>query len=435
MNYTEITKCRACNSPFLVPFLDLGSTPLANNFYAPPIATQAEYPLKAMVCKSCFHCQLSIVVDPDTLFKNYLYVSGTSETMDDYFEWFAEYLEITVAAIYRANNEKKENFRVLDIACNDGTQLAHFRKRGWMTYGCDPAQNLKDQAEQNCDFFYNGYWNNAATEWLLKKLDDKPIDVILAQNVFAHTDDILNFLIDCAKVMSQKTLIIIQTSQANWLKNGEFDYWYHEHLSQFNTKSMKLICERAGLILNRVDKFNIHGTSYVFSIGGHKLLPDNVHHSMAQEKQDGIYRLPTYIKFGLNARDLLKDIKNKIEEERPYKFIGYGATAKSMTVLNSAFPDKNAKPLAYIVDDSPLKQGLLTPGLSIPIVPLSAIAPDQEPQNLCIVATAWNFLSEIKKKVKTLRPNNDDIFLRYFPTVQFEKGLSTVPEEELVEVE
>lgn len=417
-NFREVTECRACGSPFLYKFIDLGDQPLANAFHGSDEILEG-YPLAVNVCKTCYHTQLTVTVNPDILFKNYLYVSGTSKTLEEYFEWFAQVQESFVSAIHRANKSDKQNFRVLDIACNDGSQLKQFRKLGWMTYGVDPAQNLAKEAQANCDFFYNDYWNDGAATWLKQKLEEEPLDLIVAQNVFAHTDDILQFLLDCKKVMSHKTLLVIQTSQANMYVNREFDTIYHEHLSFFNTKSMKAICERAGLKLHRVDKTKIHGISYVFYIGAHLLLPDNMKQTIKDEKKCGLYKLATYVRYGLDSQDTLRELRYQLCNlyKDGWNIVGYGAAAKSMTVLNAMYVDNAKNPeFKYIVDENPLKQGLFTPGTNIPVVSPEVLAKDPSDQ-LVIVLLAWNFADEITKKIKELRGDRD-IFVRYFPKLE-----------------
>ena len=128
--FTELTKCRVCSSTNLREVLDLNEQPLANNYHEG--TTQDMFPLKINTCLDCFHTQLSVVVNPDLMFKDYLYVSGTSKTLHQYFEDFVDLCES-----YGISKGK-----VMDVACNDGTQLDKFKQKGWDTFGVDPAENL-----------------------------------------------------------------------------------------------------------------------------------------------------------------------------------------------------------------------------------------------------------------------------------------------------
>ena len=156
-NYTELKECRVCSSKRLVEVLDLNNQPLANSYHSND-AEQEEYPLKIHVCSNCYHVQLSVVVDPDLMFKDYLYVSGTSKTLHSYFKDFTAMVE-----------EYSHGRRtVLDIACNDGTQLDKFSEIGWKTYGVDPAENLHSLSSQNHDVICD-YWTDAVSKQIHEK--------------------------------------------------------------------------------------------------------------------------------------------------------------------------------------------------------------------------------------------------------------------------
>jgi 2-polyprenyl-3-methyl-5-hydroxy-6-metoxy-1,4-benzoquinol methylase len=412
--YKEITECRACGCDDLEMVLDLGTQPLANSYHKPE-ETLPEFPLALNVCRQCFHAQLSVVVNPDQLFRHYLYVSGTTQTLRDYFDWFAQF------ATMRFGDPEVQNGSVLDIACNDGSQLDSFRAMGWQTYGVDPARNLVPIAQQKMHKVLCGYWN-------MDTAGDLPasFDIITAQNVFAHTHDILGFLEACKSVMHENSLLYIQTSQANMILNGEFDTIYHEHLSFFNSLSMMHIVNRAGLHLNNVFKTDIHGTSYVFEIS---LDPHegNLSEILLEERDKGLYDIDTYREFAKKANTCVTELGQFVNMLRKQgaTVIGYGAAAKGMTVLNFG-----KIKLDYIIDDNPLKQDRLTPGMNIPIYSSDKL---NELDGLTlIVPLAWNFYNEIKNRVKTQLGSKDELppkllpfentmmFVRYFPKLTIE---------------
>ena len=137
---TDICKsldvCLACAQNSLHKILDCQKQPLANGFYLPSDPPPESYPLAFNVCLKCWHCQNSHVIDPSVLFCDYAYVSGTSATGKNFFDDFAKYI------VSLATQPKDRKLRVLDIACNDGSQLDCFDKKTVETYGVDPAQNL-----------------------------------------------------------------------------------------------------------------------------------------------------------------------------------------------------------------------------------------------------------------------------------------------------
>jgi 2-polyprenyl-3-methyl-5-hydroxy-6-metoxy-1,4-benzoquinol methylase len=374
---------------------------MANSFLENENDEELTFPLKLNLCRDCFHLQLSHAVNPDLLFRNYLYVSGTSQTLRDYFNWFAN-----LAFDYYQGTPKS----VLDIACNDGTQLDSFKSAGLTTYGIDPATNLHPISSANheviCDYFTSEY---------VEHFKSKNLDIINAQNVFAHNDYPLDFLKQCKEIMHDNTVLFIQTSQANMVENNEFDTIYHEHLSFFCANSMNELAKRAGLYLIDVAKTPIHGTSYLFVFS--KTPRDNkVEDILAAERNAGLSTPATYIEYARKAQQVVKDLKDTIVAYRSegYVIAGYGAAAKGMTLVNFG----NIA-LDFIIDDNPLKQGRFTPGTHDPVVGIEMLDECKD-LNIAFVPLAWNFFDEIKTRIKAKRDNTNDVFIRYFPTIKVE---------------
>ena len=395
--YRKNTHCLACGDASLRTLLDLGNQPLANSYHTGEL--QQKYPLKLNVCTKCHHLQQSHTVDPDLMFKDYLYVSGTTNTLKLYFDDFAKR---TLEYYPKAKN-------ILDIACNDGTQLDSYKKIGLATHGIDPAKNLFETSSSKghqviCDYL---------THDVATKLDKK-FDIITAQNVFAHTSEPLEFLEACKVLLDDKGLLFIQTSQANMVVNNEFDTVYHEHISFFNTFSMKLLVERAGLRLFDVFKTDIHGTSYVFVITKNNSLNENqgVKLNLDSENDQKLHSMVTYGDYVSKCYRAAFELKDKLKElkEAGYSIIGYGAAAKGNTLLNFAQID-----LDLIIDDNPLKQNLLTPGQNIVIKSVEILNSFDKDSKVAFVPLAWNFFEEIKARVKKVRDVDSDIFIKYFP--------------------
>ena len=402
MNHVvENTRCLACDSNDIHIALDLALQPLANSYKDSANAAENRYPLAVKLCHQCKHLQLSHSVDPAIIYKNYLYATGTNQTIKEYSQWFAnfvqEYTGITGT--------------VLDIGCNDGTQLNYFKDIGFDTYGIDPAENLYDRSSVNhtvvCDFF-----GPSAVD----KLSTVDYNVIIAQNVCAHNPDPAGFLQSCRKLMTNDTLLFIQTSQADMVLNDEFDTIYHEHVNFFNANSMKQLAKRVGLHLVDVQKSPIHGNSYIFVLSLRDLRPYHVQNIIAMEAP--LLKLNTYQQWRDTVESNVKALKFHIDQYRKqgYRLIGYGAAAKGNTLLNYAELD-----LDFIVDDNELKQGSFTPGRSIPIVSIRRIQALLQQDRVVFVPLAWNFFDEIRTRILDARKNDQDLFLRYFPTVEIVK--------------
>ena len=345
---------------------------------------------------------MSHAVNPDLLFKNYLYVSGTSQTLRDYFDWFAR---------ETLNYFSEPPKTVLDIACNDGSQLNSFKALGLKTFGVDPAENLHELSNANhevvCDYFKEKY----VYHYKMKQLD-----IITAQNVFAHNDYPLEFLQQCRDIMHDGSFLFIQTSQADMIRNNEFDTIYHEHLSFFNASSMSALAQRAGLYLIDIRKTPIHGNSYMFvfsKVAGDTSKVDAV---LAEEQAQGLQDMNTYLAYSDRASTIVEDLKQTILHYRTmdYLIVGYGAAAKGNTLLNFG-----GIHLDYIIDDNPLKQGLYSPGMSTPVVPISKLD-EYADTKVAFVPLAWNFFTEIRRNIKNKRDREGDVFIKYFPTISVE---------------
>lgn len=404
MNCKEIKECIACGHDELTPVLDLGNQPLANSFRKTKDEKDDFFPLAINHCNKCYHVQLSHGVNPDLLFKNYLYVSGTAKTQLEYFDWFAN------LAIEEYGGTPKD---VLDIGCNDGSQLDYFKQKGIKTFGIDPAKNLHEISSKKHDVVC-GYYNQHTFN------HNDSFDIILCQNAFAHNYNQLEFLQKTKKVMGAYTKLYITTSQSNMIQNNEFDTIYHEHLSFYNIKSMKELCERAGLHLIDVIKHPIHGMSNIFIISRFLHRQSRITNLIEQERLQGLYEKNTYIEYAKKCQEIIKDFAKKVNDLKlnGYVVVGYGAPAKGNTLLNAA-----VTLLDFIIDDNPMKQGMWTPGVSIPIYGQEHLDKYRDEGLLCFVPLAWNFFEEIKSKIIAKRPCRPDSFLQYFPTVEINNPL------------
>lgn len=387
--YKIIKTCLCCDNDRLELALDLNSQPLANSYLKNSSDEEDIFPLGINFCPECSHIQLTHAVDPDRLFRDYLYVSGTTKTLREYFNWF-----VSFCGNYTSGK------KILDIACNDGTQLDSFKKNGYETYGIDPAENLYSLSSKNhnvvCDYL---------TEDSIKKFNVK-FDIITAQNVFAHNTYPQDFLRICKNNLNDGGVIFIQTSQADMIENNQFDTIYHEHISFFSVKSFCTLAKKVGLNVIDVKRTPVHGTSFVFVLSNSGV--DKSEELISFENKLDSVKMKEYSD---KCKKIASETYKKVLElkRKGYKIIGYGAAAKGNTFLNFSKIH-----LDYIVDDNPLKHNLYSPGSKIKI--LSPDALSEEKEKICVVPLAWNFFNEIKEKVDS-RITTECIFLKYFPEV------------------
>lgn len=402
-NSVKLTKCLACGSSNLKPTLDLNNQPLANSYKNTKNEVQEQFPLAINRCENCYHVQLTHAVNPELMFKEYLYVSGTTSTMKEHFKWFADF------TIEYYEQYGKEASSVFDIGCNDGSQLHAFRNMNVTTAGIDPAENLAKLSMFKGHSIYIEFFSPT---FILNH--DKTYDIITAQNVFAHNYDPISFVLCAKKIMHNDSLLFVQTSQADMIMNNEFDTIYHEHISFYNINSMNELCKRANLHLIDVIKCPLHGNSYVFIISKNenRARPAHIHNLIEMEKKVGLLSNDTYVKYAEKCNSVVDDLRKVVSSNQGiYKIVGYGAAAKGMTLLNYADIQ-----LDYIIDDNSLKQGKFTPGSSIEICSIDRL--ENETAHILFIPLAWNFFNEIKAKIKNRRNNSSDKFCTYFPRVE-----------------
>jgi 2-polyprenyl-3-methyl-5-hydroxy-6-metoxy-1,4-benzoquinol methylase len=294
---------------------------------------------------------------------------------------------------------------VLEIACNDGSQLDKYKNKGWKTVGVDPAENIYEISSKKGHKIYCGFWDNEISNDI--RIKYKNVDLIIAENVFAHLDNVYEFLLNCKKIMNDDSLLFIQTSQSNMTLNNEYDTVYHEHLSFFSVNSMNVLVKRVGLYLNNVTKTNIHGTSFVFEISKINN-PKNIKEMLDQE-----YKYIDDKNFYINYKEQCLNKTYKLVEtlktykKNNFKIVSYGASAKGNTILNFI----KGEYVDYIVDDNPLKCNLYTPGTNILIKSTNSLL--EEKNKLAILMLTWNFEKEIKQKITDMNLNIEIEYIQY----------------------
>jgi len=349
----KLKRCLACGGKNLSRVIDLGKQPLANNY-----GETKKYPLVVNACKDCDHAQLSISVDPKKLFSHYLYESGTSQTLRDWFRHFSK--KVVVGS-------------VLDIASNDGTFLKYCKRHGHKVQGIDPAENLVPKSIPTRVAFFDEH----------TRFDTK-FDTITAFNVLAHTPNPLSIMKGIRENLADDGTAYVMCSQGSQFTKGQFDTIYHEHHSYYSVRSMIALANRAGLYVSTLSQEPIHGGSTLFRIK----------------------KLPTidFNKYRQDVEDIIAEAKDFCPRN---KMVAYGAAAKGVVFLNAT----GLKP-EYVVDEAKIKWQHKIPGTNIPIYGRQQLW--HEPDDLTILVLAWNFFDEIVAKVKKTRPNNNDQFVRWF---------------------
>ena len=382
-------QCRICGSKRLKMFFSLGNSPLANNLYDNPelAKTQKYYPLEVYLCQDCYLVQLTDIVDPRTLFSRYSYSTGRSTPMNDHFS--------NLAQIIAKNFKLYANNLVVDIGSNDGTLLSHFLKLNFKVLGIDPAKNIAELAREKGVETVNALLNIETAKKVVN--DFGQAKVILATNVFAHVDNLDEFVEAIDYLLEKEGVFVIEVPYLlNLLGNTEFDTIYHEHLSYFSIYPLVQLFKKLNMQIVDIKELSVHGGSVrIFVQREGSESSSALNDFLLKEDKFGIKDISTYSDFSDKVANLKKKLQKilwdlKSDNKRIY---GYGASAKSTTLLNYCNIDN--KIIDCICDTTPFKQGKFAPGTGIPIVPDSRLLEDMPDYSLIL---AWNYKEHILLK-------------------------------------
>ena len=172
-------KCRLCDSTKVKQVLSMPSSQPVDNFrpFFDPEINLPLFDMDLYQCEKCGHAQLLDVVNPDILYGNYIYKSTSSPDLKSHFKNYASFLF--------THKYIKKNHKVLDIGSNDGLFLDYLKQGGAVTYGIDPAKTVSNIAKKKGHHIFNDYLTIASANKIKKSFD-----VITANNVFSHSDDL-----------------------------------------------------------------------------------------------------------------------------------------------------------------------------------------------------------------------------------------------------
>lgn len=367
--------------------LELAPTPPANAFVSDPGVQQARFPLDVFICDRCAHVQLLDVVDPEALFGDYVYVSGTSPVFVKHFQDYA--------ADIVARADLKPGDLVLDIGSNDGTLLKAFQDAGMRVLGIDPARDIAEAANRAGIETLTGFFTEQTASDILQT--HGPARAITANNVYAHIDDLDSVTRGVKTLLAEDGVFSFEVSYLlDVYEKTLFDTIYHEHLDYHALAPLSGYFERHGLALTDAVRISSHGGSVrgIVHHAGAADMAAGLSEMIATEKTAGILEASGLRDYGARidaVRDelmaLLRDLKADGKS-----IAGFGAPAKATTLMYHF--GLGPETIDFIVDDSPLKQGLYSPGLHVPVLPATAIA-ERQPDVLVILA--WNFADPIMK--------------------------------------
>lgn len=403
--YKKISSCRVCKKNKLIDILNLGNQPLANALIKlkKNLKKEKRVPLVLTICKNCKLIQLKHTVHPKILFKNYLWVTGTSKKVKQYRKFFFS----KIKKYFR----KKNNF-ICEIASNDGFFLEYIKKQHDVL-GVDPAENLAKIAlskgvDTISDFF------NFKTSNKIIKLKKKRPNLVICRNVIPHIENIDQVMKGIQNILSKDGVGIIEFHNAsNLIDKNHYDYVYHEHIFYFTLNSISRILKRYNLYAFDCFKSPVSGGSYVILFKKIKTKKTSFFtKTILKEKSNKLDRLSNWSLLKNKVITHKKQLTTLINKCGDSKILtAYGASARSSTLLNYLELDK--KKITKIFDISPYKKNYLTPGTHIKInIPTKK---NITKTNL-IILLAWNFKREILNFLKKLNYKGD--IIEPLPTIK-----------------
>lgn len=397
------TTCRCCNSSNIELVFVLNPTPIGDAYITVNKLNikQDSYPLDLFMCNECGLAQILDIIDPDVLYGEYIYVTGSSYGLAEHFKNYAQgVIKKTALPV---------NSFVIDIGSNDGTLLQAFKNEKMEVLGIEPAPHIAEFANKHGIRTINDYLSPAGAKEIVEK--NGQAKLITSNNVFANIDDIRAWVEAVAILLADDGVYVFESFYlADLIENMVFDFLYHEHVSAFSVKPMKFLFESFGLELIAVERINTKGGSlryYIQKKGGPMKNDGSVDSLLKEEIAKNLYSKEIFIsyqeKIQLLKAQSLEFLKKAKKENK--KVVGFGASITCTTLI---YHFEIGEYFDYLVDDNPAKQGLYSPGLHLPVHP-SKMLYENQPDYVFILA--WRFVGPFVKNNQQFIKNGGKFIL------------------------
>lgn len=379
--------CRLCGSQDLDIVIPLAPTPVADDFVPASRLDQPQeyFSLDAYLCRGCGLVQLLEVVDPASIYDEFLYVTRSSPGLVEHFQTYAS----DVIARTRVDQGKF----VVEVGSNDGTLLVFFQKQGFRVLGIDPARSIAEAATAEGIETLPLCFTESLAGQLARERGSA--DLIAANNVVANIDDLQEFGRSVRTLLAPDGVLVVESGYlADLVRNLVFDNIYHEHLCYHSVKPLASFFQRHGMEVFDVQHVPTKGGSirlFVQHQGASRAVSPRVAEAIHAEEAQGLYRPETYQalcqtldRLRHSLRDLLDGLSGLGRS-----IAGYGASHSVTTLLHHfGIADR----LSFVVDDNPLKHNLYSPGSHLPVLPSAALL-ERRPDY--VVVLPWRFAGAI----------------------------------------
>lgn len=388
---TRRDRCRLCDGKHFELVLPIAASPIADAYVPSERLNEKQdaYPLDLYLCNDCGHVQNIDVVDPEILFRDYIYVTSSSLGLVEHYRRYAD----DVVSQFGA----KRDALALEIGSNDGSLLSFFKAKGLKVLGVDPARRIAEEATARGVPTLPEFFGSKLAETLRK--EHGPAAIIAANNVFAHADNLADIVQGIRTMLADDGVFIFEVSYLpDIVDRFLFDTVYHEHVSYHSIIPLAKFFERLGMQLFDVQRISSKGGSIrgfaQRAPEGRHAVTSRVTELIAEEKRRGFHQPAIYREYG-SAIEARKAAVAKVVDEALAKgktVAGYGA---STTVTTLMWHFELAQKLEFLVDDNPLKHGLFAPKCHLPVLPSEALY-TRRPDYVLILA--WNFAEPIMKR-------------------------------------
>jgi SAM-dependent methyltransferase len=387
-------RCGLCDGDQLQSVLDMGDSPPANG------DDVKKYPLTLGICRRCCLLQQLTVVPDDLLFGGtYHFYSSASAPKVRYHQELAEVL-------WGRHLTMRDHPTVVELACNDGDLLRHFKTRGATTLGVEPARGPATTAwDRGLDVLPTAFTAEFAE--MIAGMHPGGVDLVIANHVLAHIVDVNDFVLGIRRILGPHGVAVIEVQYArDMLVGNQFDHVYHEHRYHWTVTTLNELFSRHGLYIHDVEWVEPQGGSLRVTFAKFPEARSAPQDARIQQMLSGEYWMahPSAYRDLQGRVNWIRDrlvrlIETELDENRVVA--GYGATAKSVSLMN--FCELDTDQISYVVDTTPHKIGRLVPGTNIPIV-----APEDVPATAIpdtYVMWAWNYVSHILRKEELFTAN------------------------------
>jgi len=407
---TEIKHCRMCESPQLRKVLPLKPTPVGDYYLRDQDKAKSleAYPLDVYQCANCGHVQLRAIVDPEYLYRDYIYTTSSSLGLPDHFREYA-----------RTVSQKLQlpgGSLVVEIGSNDGTLLRAFKELGFRVLGIDPARDIAAKATENGTPTLGEFFTPALAEKILG--EHGAASLVIANNVMANVPSPFEVASGVKTLIGDSGIFVFETGYLRYLaEDVVFDNIYHEHIDYYSIAPLLTFFEKLEMKVFDVDVSASKGSSirvYSTAKTNGRAVASIVEELAKHEATQGYNQAFPYEQLGAKIAETREELQKMLGEWKTEgkRVAGYGASVGVTTVL---YEMQLEGLIDYLIDDNPSRQGLFSPGLGIEVKDPQALQGEERPDVVLIIA--WRYAEPIMAK-NTAYLDDGGCFLKFLPEIE-----------------